>query len=145
MSTMTHTKPQIVELGDFKLPIRITVKRLKWVKELAGLDLTSQDTGPLLEFATNPETVVAVCCALYKDHLKEASITEEDFEDLCGPDEIAALRTEVTEQMKSFSSFWRILSTQMENLQSGDTTLLLQQAKEAQQLQEAKGASGPSS
>ena len=144
MSTENREKPQVVELGKHKIPTRITVKRLRRLKEQTGLDLTSQETGPMLEFAVDPLVVTEVCNSLYRDHLDAAGIDEDAFEELCGPEEIEALRQEVTQQMKSFSRFWRILSTAMEDLQSGNTDQLEKQMALAKAAQGVE-ASGPSS
>ena len=124
MSTLKETKKQMIEIGKLKLPTRITVKRIKRVKELTGIDLTSQDTESVVAFIRDPITVVEVCAALYSDHLSSAGLSTDDFDDLCGPEEITALRQEVTDQMKSFSPFWAIICTNLEALLAGDTSLL---------------------
>jgi hypothetical protein len=91
---------------------------------MTGIDLTSEDTEPIVTFVRDPITVVEVCAALYGDHLEKMGLSEDDFCELCGPEEITALRSEVTEQMKSFSPFWEIVCTNLEALLAGDTSLL---------------------
>lgn len=129
----------MIEIGKYKIPTRITVKRLKKVKELTGIDLTSQDTEAVVTFVRDPVTVVEVCAALYSDHLEKFGLTEDDFGDLCGAEEVTALRQEVTDQMKSFSPFWEIICTNLEALLAGDTSLL-ELVKASQEVR-----SGPSS
>jgi hypothetical protein len=95
----------------------------------------------MLTFAIEPEFVVMACYQLYLDQFEKAKLSEDDFAELCGAEEIEQLREEVTQQMRSFSSFWKILSTAMEDLQSGNTNLLELGAK----MQNLTEASGPSS
>ncbi len=128
----------MVQLGKHKIPTRITVKRIRRVKELTGVDLTSQDTGAVVDFIRDPLTVVEVCFALYSDHLEKAGIDEDQFDDLCGPAEITVLREEVTAQMKSFSPLWEIICTNLQALLDGDTNLL-------EALNQIPDPSGPSS
>ena len=114
----------MIQIGDkLKLRTRITVKNIRRVKEDLGIDLVGDDTKPMLQFATDPILVIEVCSALYRDQFESAKIDQDKLEELCGPEEIEALRAEVTQQMGSFSKFWRILTTEMEGLQSGDTSL----------------------
>lgn len=132
---------QSIDFQKIKLKTKITVKHLRRLKEEGGIDFTSQDTGPMLTFAVDPDFVVMACYQLYLDQFEKAKLTEDDFAELCGAEEIEQLRGEVTQQMRSFSSFWKILSTAMEDLQSGDTNLLELGAK----MQNLAEASGPSS
>lgn len=137
-------KSQTVQLGKLKLKTRITIKHLKRLKELTGIDFTSQDTAPMLDFAVDPTCVATACYALYEDQFADAKIDEDGLDELLGPEEIAALREEVTEQMKSFSKFWTILATEMEGLQSGNIDLVERAAK-IQEANLTQGVSGPSS
>lgn len=143
-----NLEKQSIKLGSHKIPTRITVRRLKRVKMDTGLDLTSQDPTMVTEFLMDPLVTVEACYALYSDTLKEMGISEEDFEDLCGPEEIELFREEVTRQMKSFSRFWKILCIEMENtvqsLQSGNIKDLNERA-EALKAMNQEVASGPSS
>ena len=91
---------------------------------MTGIDLTSQDSEAVVNFVRDPVTVVEVCAALYSDHISSAGLTEDDFCDLCGPEEITALRQEVTEQMKSFSPFWETICIYLEGILAGDMSLL---------------------
>ena len=77
----------------------------------------------MLSFANSPLVVAEACYCLFEEQIKEKGVSQEQFEEMLGPDEIAELRHEVIEQMKGFSSFWSILSTEMEKLQSGDINL----------------------
>jgi len=117
------------------------VKNIRRVKEELGIDLVGEDTKPMLRFAVDPVFVLEICFALYGDQFKDAKLDQDKVEDLCGSEEIEALREEVTQQMGSFSKFWRILSTEMENLQSGDTSLMGM----ASMTRDLKGVSGRSS
>ena len=117
------SSPQVVQLGKHKIPTRITTKRIRRVKELTGIDLTGDDTENVVAFQRDPITVSEVCFALYSDHFEKAGIDEDQFDDLCGPAEITALRQEVTEQMKSFSPFWTMICTYLEDVLAGNTSL----------------------
>jgi regulator of RNase E activity RraB len=96
------------------------------VKLEAGLDLAGKDANPILDFATDPDAVMTVSYYLFKDQFEKADISEDQLAEMCGVKEIDSLREEVVEQMRSFSIFWKILSTEMENLQSGNISPLME-------------------
>lgn len=129
-----------------KIPSRVTVKRLRRVAEMAGVDLTVPDDKLIQEFLYSPTMVCTVTYWLYKDHLDEYGITEEDWEELCGTTEIAALRAEVTDQMKSFSPYWKTVCTVVEETLSGSTEEILERVQKLTQAQDPPAeVSGPSS
>ena len=111
-----------INLGNKQINPRVTAGKLRKLKLEEGVDLTSSDPQVMLDFAVDPLVVTQVSYNLFKEQL--GGMTQEQFEDTCGPDEVEQLRTEVVQQMKVFSSFWKILSTEMEGLLSGDTSLV---------------------
>ena len=131
----------MVEVGKLRLKTRLSTAKLRRLKSETDLDFTTQDAKAMLAFSADPLVVAEACYYLYEDQIKAAGVSQDEFEELIGPEETEALREEVIEQMKSFSYFWRILSTEMESLQSGNTSLndLLDRAVKV------KEASGPSS
>jgi len=129
-----------ISLGKLSLRPRITVKSLRRLKEDGGIDFTSSDPEVTVGFLRDPIVVIMSVYQLYRDQFEAAKVTEEDLEDLCGPEEIQLLRSEVDQQMRSFSSLWKIVSIEMENLLSGDTNLL-ELAEKKRLLQAASGHS----
>ena len=113
-----------ISLGKLSLKPRITVKNLRRLKEDGGIDFTSSDTETMLGFLRDPIVVVMAVYQVYLDQFETSKMTEDDLKELCGNEEIELLRSEVDQQMRSFSNLWKIVSTEMEALQSGDTSLL---------------------
>lgn len=134
---------QVLILGDKKIPSRITTGRLRRVAEMTGIDLTQPNDKLVQDFTYSPITVCTVCYWLYKDHLDEHGITEEEFEEMCGTEEIAAMRAEVDQQMRSFSPYWRTVSTLVEEVLSGSGEEIIAKAQKMQV--NVPEASGPSS
>lgn len=136
---MSNSAPPKIQIGKHKFNTRITVKNLRRLKLEGGIDLTSTEPQALLDFAVDPVLVVTVFYYLFQDQMEAQKVTEDDLCDMCGPEEIEAMRAEVTQQMRSFSTFWKIMSTAMEDLQAGNTDL----SKLA--MEKLKEVSGPSS
>jgi hypothetical protein len=120
----TENHPQVVKLGTHEIPTRIVAKRIRWVKERIGVDLS--ENGVIVEFLTDTLMMLDVCYELYRDHFENKKIDKEMFEDLCGSEEVASLRAEVDRQMRGFSNLWKIVSTEMEGALSGNTDRLLE-------------------
>ena len=137
------SKPQTIELNGKKIPARISIGSLKRVKEEIGLTLYGDDTAAMLEFAIDPVVTMEVCWSLWKPQLEKNNIEVDDFEELCGSEEIAAMRAEVIKQMRGFSEYWKILDTMLTEIQSGNLDGVVQMAADIQAA--GKAASGPSS
>ena len=128
-----------VKLGSLEIKTKITVKNLRRMKSQTNLDFTVENPQAMMDFFFDPCTVSTVCFALYEDQIVAAGLDEEGFEDLCDVDAVNSLRDEVDKQMRSFSSFWKTISTEMEGLRTGSTDLI-QRALQLKQL-EASGRS----